>query len=357
VKIQLTKTKTIEWKAPWEKGVASIGDVVGIELCSGHPSGAPAVRLSVGKGGISVTSVGFVPEPRGQLPSNWDELGNQPKWSIPSAFRAESAALTINSVDSTTRQTAADPKLLQSAERPEGVAASKDGVRSVFRRMADESSVLTASLPEYQALWLNRLLPEGRRPTAVSVQTVKCSLLCSLAAQPGFCEQDDEAAVFVTQSEICIAGFRKGLPLLIRECPGIAGAAAMRDAIKQLLGLDESMLDTVFASNSIIDTRPALEPLLSPAITQIELSLDYLKSRLGADPKRIFLMGNVAGCAALKRVIDNQIPVPIVTPNPFDGLVLPTKSVGWKEKYCVGELPQTFLAALGAALAVLEGAK
>lgn len=239
----------------------------------------------------------------------------------------------------------------------EGVAISKDGVRSAFKHMADEISVLQASLPEYQALWASRLLPEGKKPKAVSVQTTACTLLASLAAQPHFCENDDEMAIFIAESMIFIAGFRKGVPILFRECPGVAGVMAMRDAVKMTLGLDDTMLDAVFTSNGIIDTRPALEPLLTPVISQIDLSLDYLKSRLNSDPKRIFLMGNAVGCDMFKRVIGERMALPLTAPNPFDGLELPTGGGDWKDRYCVGEAPAAFLAALGAALAVLEEAK
>jgi len=287
---------------------------------------------------------------------SWDDLRRQPRWSVPSAFRAEHAALTINSVDAFTRQTAASP-IIEDATAQEGVAMSKDGTRYVYRKMADGMSVLQAGLPEYQALWLNRLLPEGRRPTAVSLQTTSCTLLASLAAQPGFCKEGDEACVFVTQSATCIAGFRKGIPLLFRECSGAAGAAAMREAVKSAFGIDDSMVDTVFSSNGIIDTRPALNPLLAPVVSQIELSLDYLRSRLGANLKRLFIMGDAAGCTALRNTAEGRLSLPLHAPGAFDGLELPAKSSAWKDRYCVGDVPQIFLAALGAALAVLEEEK
>jgi len=357
VKIQISKTKSFEWTPPWERVNTTVDDVVGIELNSGNPQGCPAVRLQRHKDAIGVVAVGFVDEPRGALPSSWDELGRQPRLSISSRFRADCAALSINSPDAFTRQTAAEPFLAHLEESPEGVALSKDGSRSVFRRMADESSVLQASLPEYQVLWLNRLLPEGHRPTVVSVQTTASTLLACLARQPHFCEESDEAAIFVSASSITLAGFRKGMPLLFRECPGAAGVAAMREAVKTKLSLDDAMVETVFANNGIIDTRPALEPLLTPVVSQIELSLDYLKSRLGAEPRRLFLMGNAVGCNALRHAIGDRLSLPLESPNPFDGLVLPARASDWKGQYCVGETPALFLSALGAALAVMEGAK
>jgi len=312
------------------------------------------VRLQRRKNALTLAAVGYVPDPAGSLPTNWDDLGKQPKWGLPSAFRAEHAAITVNSVDAFTRQTSASSVMDGIAK--DGMASSKDGMRLVYGKMADETSVIQAGLPEYQALWLNRLLPEGRRPTAVSLQTTACTLLASLAAQPDFCAERDEACVFVTQSAICIAGFRKGIPLLFRECSGAAGAAAMREAVKTALGIDDSMIDTVFSSNGIIDTRPALDPLLNPVLSQIELSLNYLKSRLGSDPARVFLMGDAPGCKALRSAAEGRLSLPLHMPGAFEGLELPTKAAAWKERYCTGDTSQIFLAALGAALAVLEGA-
>lgn len=355
MKIQISKSKTIDWIPPWERTRSAVSDVVGIELVLDHAKGCPAVRLQKHKNGYALAAVGFVPPPDGELPTSWDDLRRQPKWSLPSAFRAEHAALAVNSVDAFTRQTTMT-SLSGDAHASEGVATSKDGLRTIYRKMADEASVLQAGLPEYQALWLNRLLPEGRRPTAVSLQTTACTLLASLSAQPDFCREHDEACVFVTQSAILIAGFRAGMPLLFRECSGAAGAAAMREAIKTALGVDDTMIDTVFASNGIIDTRPALEPLIMPVMAQIELSVDYLKSRLASDVSRLFIMGDAAGSKAIRTAAKGRLSLPLVVPNPFDGLELPSKSTSWKDVYCQGDMPSEFLSALGAALAVLEEA-
>jgi len=355
LKIQITKTKSFEWTPPWETESAALAnDVVGIELNSGNPEGCPAVRLQKKKDRIHVAAVGFVTPPAGNLPNNWDGTRRQPKCQIPPALRANAAAFAVNSHDAVTRQTSAESLSAYSDEPPVVGAVSKDGVRSVSKLMADESSAIEASLPEYQALWVSRLLPEGKKPKVVSIQTAASTLLASLAAQPGFCRDSDEMAVFVTDKTIYIACFRRGLPLLFRECPGAIGVAALREAVRTTLGLDGAMLEAAFSSNSFIDTRPALDPFLSPVVSQVDISLGYLKSRLGSEPKRLFLMGNAVGCDMLKRVIGGRLSLPLETPNPFNGLELPAHASEWKTKYCVGEASSVFLTALGAALAVLE---
>jgi len=357
VKIQITKTKSIDWTPPWEANAASVNDIVGIELNSGHDEGCPAVRLRRHKGKIGVVAVGFIKAPELVLPQGWDDLRKQTRLNVPAPFRAANAAFSINSHEASTRQAAAESLLLQDGEGAENVAQSKDGVRSVFRRMADQNSVLQASMPEYQVLWMSRLIPESKKPRVISIQTSPCALLASIAAQPHFCEENDEMAIFVTETTITLACFRKGIPLLLRDCPVVEGVQAMREAVKMTLGLDDTMLETVFSNNSIIDPRPALEPLLASVVSQIDLTLDYVKSRLNSEPKRLFLMGNAIGCSIFQRIIGSRLSLPLVSPSPFDGLELPARGSEWKNRYCIGDASSQFILALGAALAVMEEAK
>jgi len=353
VVIQITKTKSVDWTPPWEKRFSQESDIVGIELESGCAEGCPAVRLQRHKGALCVAAVGFVPPPKAPLATNWDDLDNIPHWSIPSALRAKKAALALNSSSAFTRQTAAAP-FLEDSSNLEGKPASRDDVRTTFRKMADESSVLLAALPEYQALWAGNLLVEESRPVVTSLQTAPCALLSSLSAQPGFCDSGEEAAVFVANNAIYLAGFREGIPLLFRECTGVAGVTAIRSTVQETLGLDDAMLETVLTNDGIIDTRPALTPLLVPVVSQIEISLDYLKSRLGASINRLFLMGDPIGCAAMRQIFEGRLSLPIETPGAFNGLELPNKLASWKNLYCMGDTSQRFLAALGAALAIMK---
>jgi len=354
--IQVTKTTSIEWVAPWEKSGPQANDVVGIELDVDRPEGCPAVRLKRHQGKLSLAAVGFLPPPPGELPDSWEKLTEPTGWVLPSLFRAKQAALTCCPPLSFTRQTAASPSTGGSAA-VEGLPSSNDGLRTVFRKMADEASVLTAAMPDCQVYWMAHLIPSSRRPAVRSIQTSPCALLSSLTAQPGFCEKDDEAALFITQKAIYFAGFRKGIPLLFRECPGVAGVAGMRQTVKTELGLDDTMLNTVLSCDGIIDVRPVLLPLLSSVLSQVEISLDYLKSRMGANVRRMFLMGDATGCALFRHVLDGRFSLPLETPNPFDGLEPPMKATPWKNDYCMGDVSQTFLTALGAALSVMKEAK
>ena len=102
MKLQLTKDKTIDVKMPWEKSAAggSFGhrgpsDVTGVFLDFADTRGCPAVRLQRRKGTVQVVAAGFVSPPEGNLPTSWDDLHNQVKWSLPHAFQAPQAALAV----------------------------------------------------------------------------------------------------------------------------------------------------------------------------------------------------------------------------------------------------------------------
>ena len=59
-------------------------------------------------------------------------------------------------------------------------------MRFVTQPLAEAPFVIQSGLPEFQLLWLSHLLPEGRRPTAASIQTLPSALLASLCEQPAF---------------------------------------------------------------------------------------------------------------------------------------------------------------------------
>ena len=340
MKLQLTKDKTIDVKLPWEKGTsggasghrAGASDVTGVLLESGDPRGCPAVRLQKRKDAFQVVCAGFVPPPAGTLPTSWEESKFLPDWSLPPAFQSPQAALAVLSPDLFIRQTTADAlaaggksasasaepakkKLgirrttAATTEKEKAVApakaevptpfvpVSRDGNRFVTAPLGEAPFILQTGLPEYQVLWLSRLLPEGRRPTACSVQTAPSAMLCALHEQPEFVAEGGTAmVVFVTRTTVYFAGYRKGALLLFRECPGVAGYEVMRELVKSGLGVTDDLVDSIL-EDTLIDPRPALEPLVRPVLQQLQLSLDYLAQRHDVHVDKVFLMGLPAGAS------------------------------------------------------------
>jgi len=389
MKLQLTKDKTIDVKMPWEKSgggapggrKAGLSDVVGVSLFDGDPRGCPAVRLVRKKGGVQLVAAGFVPPPAVSPPSSWDESKIQPAWELPAAYQASQAALAVTSQDMFVRQTTidaltaapaapvavekkkklgvkrggeekkAEAKPAAAAPQP-FVPVSRDGLRFVTAPMGDEAFVLQTGLPEFQVLWLSRLLPEGRRPTACSLQVCPAALLNSLCLQPEFKADDGTAvAVFVSRSAVYFAGYRKGRLVLFRECPDVAGYDVMRELVKSGLGVGDDIVDSIL-EDTLIDPRPALEPLVRPVLQQLKLSLDYLAQRHDVHVDKMFLMGLPSGAMYWNQFAQETLGRPFLLPSVFEGMAMPTKAGAVPEMKANDS--QVFLAAAGAAVAAME---
>ena len=119
----------------------------------------------------------------------------------------------------------------------------------------------------------------------------------------------------------------------------------MRDAVRKTLGLDEELVDSVL-NESLIDPRPALEPFVRPILSQLSLALDYLTGKHGLKFDHAFLMGVDAGTSHWSRYAEESLHLALVSPNPFDGLVL--------DKGVDADSASRHLIALGAAIAGAE---
>ena len=379
MKLQLTKTKTIDLSLGG--GRRALSDVTGVVLNSDDARGCPAVRLVHKKNVWSVVAAGFVPTPVDSLPESWD-----------AAFQAPHAALAVLSPNMFTRQTTPDAlmtDLVQTAPkvsatpppRKLGVrrlekkpAASEakaadaaggtapdvkpgepmqaSGVRFVMQPLAEKPFVIQSGLPEYQVVWLSRLLPEGRRPTAASIQTLPSALLAALCEQPAFNAVGGTAfAIYVLRNSVYLAGYKDGQLLLFRSCPGVAGWEMLREGLKMRLGLEDEMVDEIL-DDALIDPRSAMEPFVRPILQQLEISLDYLQNRHNLRIDKVFIMGLPSGARYWSQMAEETIHLPLIAPSVFDGLTLPPK-----DQELAGLTPsksQAFLAAFGAARAAME---
>jgi len=391
MKLQLTKTKTIDLSLGGGRHVLS--DVTGVALNTDDARGCPAVRLVHKKNVWSVVAAGFVPTPVDPLPESWDQANkSQTPWSLPSAFQAPHAALAILSPNMFTRQTTPDAlmtDLVQTAPKvsatppprklgvrrlekkpaaPEAKSADgaganapdvspgepvqASGVRFVMQPLAEKPFVIQSGLPEYQVVWLSRLLPEGRRPTAASIQTLPSALLASLCEQPAFAAADGTAfAIYVMRHSVYLAGYKEGKLMLFRSCPGVAGWEMLREGVKLRLGLEDEMVDEIL-DDALIDPRSAMEPFVRPVLQQVEISLDYLMNRHNLRIDKVFIMGLPSGARYWSQMAEESLRVPLIAPSVFDGLALPPKDHELAE--LSPSKSQAFLAALGAARAAME---
>jgi hypothetical protein len=248
-------------------------------------------------------------------------------------------------------QTGSAQQAAASGKRPSlppdtGAPVSENGRRFVVRPLAEEGFKLCASMPEFQALWLGRLLPEGHRPTASSIQLAESALMASVLVQPDFIESDGNALViFVRNNAIYFGGYKDGECILWRKCPGVCGYSAIQQSVMRMLGLTAELVDSAL-EDSLIDTRPALEPILHPVLEQLELARAYLFGRHGMNLDKALLLGVPRGADQWKRYAEDTLRLQLVAVDPLAGLT-PAKGVS------VGE-PSDFLVAIGAAVAASE---
>ena len=372
MKLQLTRSKTIEIDfSRLGGGGRAPSDVTGVVLNTGDARGCPAVRLVHKKNAWRVAAAGFVPAPVDPLPESWDEANKaQVAWSLPVAFQAPHAALAVQSPNMFTRQrklgvrrlekkpAASAAKSTDAAGKDKvldvvpGIPTQSNGVRFVMQPLAEDSFVVQSGLPEFQVLWLSHLLPEGRRPTAWSIQTLPSALLASLCEQPAFNAAGGTAfAIYVMRTSVYLAGYKDGRLLLFRSCPGVAGWEMLREGLKMRLGLEDEMVDEIL-DDALIDPRSAMEPFVRPILQQLEISLDYLQNRHNLRIDKVFIMGLPSGARYWSQMAEETLRMPLIAPSVFDGFALPPKNHELAE--LTPSKSQAFLAALGAARAAME---
>ena len=385
MEIQLTRTKTITIGGGPKKRKPA--DVVGVDLFSGDSRGCPAVRLVERKGDLRLSAVGFVPAPANPLPDSWESAAKSCTWSLPAPFQATNAAIAVTSPDMFFAQTtpdafksdfsagahkndddaAAKPKRIGIRRETKpvapattvpdtapGVPVSNGGTRFVMKPMpAAEGFVMEAGLPEYQILWLSRLLPEGRRPTASSVQVRPAAMAAGVLRQPAFLAESGSAlALFISEDETNIAGYKGGDIVLWRTCRGIGGWRKIREALKRGLGLEDDMIAGVL-EDTLIDPRPVLEPVVAPVIDELAVSRDYLVGKLGVEPKSALAFGLPAGIRYWNAIAEDRVHLPLVAPETFAGVERSDKIHVGEGAAIEGPSASCFLGALGAALALI----
>ena len=246
------------------------------------------------------------------------------------------------------------PAATAAAPTPEpqpGIPLSNGGTRFVMKPLADSDEfVLEAGLPEYQILWLSRLLPEGKRPTAASVQLRPSALAASVIRQPSFASKGASLALFLADDGARIVGYRDGDVILWRECRRVPGWLKIKTQLKKGLGLDDEAVLSVL-EDTLIDPRPVLEPLVAPLLDELAVSRDYLVGKLGLEVRNALLMGLPAGGSYWSAISEDRIHLPLVAPSPFDGIDRAEKLHKDEQAALDGGGANAFLGALGAALA------
>jgi hypothetical protein len=333
-------------KSPFKEKLTSSSlpftDVVGLELGASCPDGVPAVRLRKLEGQTELVAAGFLRLP-GTLPPDPSAALEEPLiWSLPRAFQAPHAALAVTSLQ----------VYLRHASGPGEEAADDKQIpyRTVSRVLAADLPPLTAGLPEFQAAWAAHLLPEGRQPTACSLQVSSAAAINSFIASPLFKTLAGTAIVlFVFPGHTSLAAFHEAKLVLYREHP--IGYSHVRTAISNQMRIEPSLADSVL-QDTFIDPIPMIEPVLKSLFRQVEISSDYLLRRRNCKTQQFFVCGLPTGANYWSSIFSHMMNIPLTLFRPFDGLQNPLRPAETPADFAAAE---PFLTtALGAAQAVLE---
>ena len=258
-------------------------DVVGIEVGAGLAEGAPAVRLRRSpEGFLRIVAAGFVP-----VVSDIESILAMPAdmrgpWSLPPAFRAPAAALAVTAPDALVRQ----------SDSVEDATADFDA--ATLRTKASSAGKkgelpFVAFMPEELARRVARLLPEGRKPTAVSVQVSPLARVNAFAASPALEAAGGTAVLIqIAANATTIALFAKGAVSLYRELS--VGEEDSLHAVAGPMNVDNATAKELL-EGGLVDPAPFLGPLVMPIFRQAELSTDYVLRRNGLVVDRFFVAG------------------------------------------------------------------
>ena len=258
-------------------------DVVGIEVGAGFSEGAPAVRLRRSpEGFLRIVAAGFVP-----VVSDIESILAMPAdmrgpWSLPPAFRAPAAALAVTAPDALVRQSDsvedATADFDASTLRTKASATGKKG-----------SLPFVAFMPEELARRVARLLPEGRKPTAVSIQVSPLARVNAFAASPTLRAAGGTAVlVQIASNTTTIALFAKGAVALYRELS--VGEEDSLHAVAGPMNVDNATAKELL-EGGLVDPAPFLGPLVMPIFRQAELSTDWVLRRNGLVVEKFFVAG------------------------------------------------------------------
>ncbi len=318
-------------------------DVVGIEVGAGLAEGAPAVRLHRSpEGFLRIVAAGFVP-----VVSDIESIRAMPAemrgpWSLPPAFRAPAAALAVTAPDALVRQSDsvedATADFDASTLRTKASATGKKG-----------SLPFVAFMPEELARRVARLLPEGRKPTAVSIQVSPLARVNAFAASPALSAAGGTAVlVQIASNTTTIALFAKGAVALYRELS--VGEEDSLHAVAGPMNVDNATAKELL-EGGLVDPGPFLGPLVMPIFRQAELSTDWVLRRNGLVVEKFFVAGPPALAPHWAAIFRDQTGREATTCDPIadfpqeEGANLPPD---------FDKVSGRFAAALGAAAAAMQ---
>lgn len=333
-------------KAKKEKkdALKTIIDVVGIEVGVDLDFGTPIVRVRRGHDGVfEILAAGFLhsatPIPERAL----SEKEKKPSLVLPKLFHATAAAFAITSAEVVVRQCGRVDDALEDKEK----GAYRAGVFSE----EGEGLSLVVGVPEYVCAWAAGLLPEGKRPTACSIQVSRLACINAFAVSACFSATNGTALLLlVDKRATAIVIFQEYKAILYREHS--IGSDDIAEALCRDMNLDRATVEKLVDDN-LVDPTSALEPALGPLFRQVELSTDYALRKNGCFIEHFFLYGLTSGAKFWEKIFKSKTGGELVLCNPLEGF---RWSDGAAMPEGFDEIASCFVPAVGAAVAVLGDA-
>lgn len=333
-----TKSKTVRASSP-------AGDMVGIELGSGNRAGTPAVRIRRHAGGAFELAAAALLPFDSTLPVA-DAAPPEAKgagWVLPKAFHAPSAAFAVTSEDALLRQASGIDEAMADKE--------KEQFRTQLRAGDGDSLPFVVAVPDVVASWAAHLLPEGRRPTAVSIQVSDLARLNAFAVSPSFSETNGTALLLIAgASSTALAIFHEFAPILYRKHS--IGSRDVLEAVSRKMNVNEGTARDIL-NDTLIDPTSVIEPVLGPLFRQAEMSADYAVRMKGCFVDRFFLCGLDTGVRYWVDVFKRRTGAEIVPCNPALEMARAASAVLPAD---FETLAEAFVPAVGAAVAAMEDA-
>lgn len=316
-------------------------DVVGLELGSGL-SGVPAVRLARGKQGFEIKALGIL-DLLDTLPQTLEAAEQErPVWSLPKPFCAPYVALAVTSKWTFLRHTSGPNE-----DIPE---KKKCKYRDLKRSFAPDMPELLAGLPEFQASWAARLFPEGRAPTACSLQLSQLAMMAGFNQHPAVKgASGSSVALFVSSQNTSLVAFQNRLPVLYREYS--LGSSHVQQEVAGKMQLAPILVQQLLDEDAM-DASPYFEPILKPLYRQVEIMNDYLGRRRNAPAANFFICGSLIGARYWHTAFTRMIGKELIYCHPFEGIAMARGATVLPEK--LTSVEPLFASAAGAALAVME---
>jgi len=336
-----TLMKSAAVKVKFSTQSKTFTDVVGLELGAGCSLGVPAVRLRKREGKTELVAAGFLALP-GELPQKPDDADKVAVWSLPRPFQAPHAALAITSPLTFLRHV--------SGGDDDAVENKQFAYRTASRMLAPEMPPLSVGIPEFQAAWAARLLPEGRPPTACSLQVSPAAAINTFMTSTLFESLSETAVVlFVFPSHTSLVAFHESRLILYREHP--VGHNHICEAIGSQMHIERDLVDSIL-DDSVIDPTPMIEPILRSLFRQVEISYDYLTRRRNCKTQNFFVCGLPSGTKYWTSMFSSMLNLTLTPFQPFEGIEQAPRATNIPEN--LSAVAPFLMTALGAARAVLE---